>query len=636
MKIKNLKINNFGKLKNREINFDDHINIIYGKNESGKSTLLKFIIAMFYGLSKNKNGKDIPDYEKFTPWTDEDFSGKIKYELQNGDSFEVFRQFKKKSPQIYDKNLNEISKQFNIDKNSGNRFFIDQTGVEEDLFSSTIVSFQDEVKLDDKAQSTLIQKLSNLMVTGEDTVSFNRIMSKLNKRELEEIGTLRSQDRPINVITKRMKEIQDEKEYLSNFVGKKYDLEETKQNTEQEIKEEELKIEILKKIKQVEDKDELEKEKIRINESTQKEYEKKINELSNQKTSTNIEDKENNTKSSKDVKFIKGLPIKIVLISIIAIFLLLSVFAIKNNILTTILSVLLVSSVLFTLYRQYKKKPELPMPQNINNLENQSGQIEIFRKTKEHLEKERALLEDERIKNKEYALEAIRNEYLGIVPIKTINDLLSNKNASEYLETIQNRLSQKKLKIQSIGLDQNNITPKLENLASLEEEYVKLEEQYEILKNQKEAIDLAKQEIENAYYNMKKQITPKFTNTLSKIMENITQGKYKNIKLDEQDGIMVEVENGNYASIEYLSIGTIEQLYLSLRLSAQDKENISKEILPIMLDEAFSYYDEERLQNILTFLNNEYPNRQILIFTCTDREKDILNKMNIPYNLVTL
>ena len=63
MKIKKLKINSFGKLENTEIEFSDNINIISGKNESGKSTLLKFIVSMFYGISKNKNGKTIPDFK---------------------------------------------------------------------------------------------------------------------------------------------------------------------------------------------------------------------------------------------------------------------------------------------------------------------------------------------------------------------------------------------------------------------------------------------------------------------------------------------------------------------------------------------------------------------------------------------
>lgn len=74
MQIKNIKINGFGKLKNKEINFNKNINLIYGKNESGKSTILKFIFSMFYGASKNKNKKEISDFDKYNPWDAGDFS----------------------------------------------------------------------------------------------------------------------------------------------------------------------------------------------------------------------------------------------------------------------------------------------------------------------------------------------------------------------------------------------------------------------------------------------------------------------------------------------------------------------------------------------------------------------------------
>ena len=53
-----IKINSFGTLKNKEINLDKNVNIIYGKNESGKSTLLTYIKTAFYGISRNKNGKE--------------------------------------------------------------------------------------------------------------------------------------------------------------------------------------------------------------------------------------------------------------------------------------------------------------------------------------------------------------------------------------------------------------------------------------------------------------------------------------------------------------------------------------------------------------------------------------------------
>ena len=83
MKIKKIKINSYGKLKDKEINLKNNLNIIYGENESGKSTLLNFIKSIFYGISKTKNGKEISDYEKYLPWTGEEFSGKIEYQLDN-------------------------------------------------------------------------------------------------------------------------------------------------------------------------------------------------------------------------------------------------------------------------------------------------------------------------------------------------------------------------------------------------------------------------------------------------------------------------------------------------------------------------------------------------------------------------
>ena len=58
--------------------------------------------------------------------------------------------------------------------------------------------------------------------------------------------------------------------------------------------------------------------------------------------------------------------------------------------------------------------------------------------------------------------------------------------------------------------------------------------------------------------------------------------------------------------------------------------------MPIILDEAFSYYDDERLKNILIYLTNEFSDRQIIILTCTKREKRILEKMDIKFNMIQL
>ena len=101
MEINLLKINGFGKIKNKEIKLNKNINIIYGENEQGKTTTLKFLNSIFYGASKNKNGKEISDFEKYKPWDGGEYSGKIIYTLQNGEQYEVYREFNKKNPKIF-------------------------------------------------------------------------------------------------------------------------------------------------------------------------------------------------------------------------------------------------------------------------------------------------------------------------------------------------------------------------------------------------------------------------------------------------------------------------------------------------------------------------------------------------------
>ena len=133
---------------------------------------------------------------------------------------------------------------------------------------------------------------------------------------------------------------------------------------------------------------------------------------------------------------------------------------------------------------------------------------------------------------------------------------------------------------------------------------------------------------------MKKNITPKFTFNLSENIKNITNGKYTNINVNDENGLIVEIQNGEYIPAERLSIGTIDQLYLSLRISMI--EEISKEKMPIILDEAFAYFDDERLENILKYLTQKYKQHQLIIFTCTNREKNILDKLNYIYNSVEL
>ena len=276
MKINKIKINSYGKLKEKEIKLKDGINIIYGKNESGKSTLLNFIVNSFYGISKNKKGKEYSDVEKYTPWLGEEFSGKLEYELNNKNKYEIYRDFKKKNPKIFNENMEDISKEFNIDKSKGNEFFYEQTKVDEELFLSTVVVGQQEVKLGKQEQNILVQKIANLVGTGDDNVSYKRAIDRINRRLLDEIGTQRSREKPINIINKKIEDLEQKKQELEKYEDIKYEIEENKNKLEEEISDLNNKNNLLKEIKIINEKEKIEKEKIKIKENIKKENIEKI------------------------------------------------------------------------------------------------------------------------------------------------------------------------------------------------------------------------------------------------------------------------------------------------------------------------------------------------------------------------
>ena len=249
MKINKIKINSYGKLKNKEINLENNLNIIYGENESGKSTLLKFILNIFYGASKNKKGKDISDFEKYKPWDSEEFSGKLTYELDNNNKYEIYREFNKKNPNIFNENGEDILKEFNIDKNKGSEFFFEQTQITEEMFLSTSMAMQQEVKIEKNNQNILIQKISNLLETGEDKISYKKAIEKINKKQLDEIGTDRSREKPINIIRKNI-EINEQKiNELKNYENIQYEIDEQEKIIKNKLEKIEIKNNLLKEIK---------------------------------------------------------------------------------------------------------------------------------------------------------------------------------------------------------------------------------------------------------------------------------------------------------------------------------------------------------------------------------------------------
>ena len=655
MKINKLKINAYGKLKEREIDLNDRINIIYGQNETGKSTLINFIINSFYGISKNKKGKEISNYEKYKPWVGEEFSGKIEYELDNKGKFEIYRDFNKKNPKIFNENMEDISKEFNIDKNKGNEFFYEQTKIDEDLFLSTLAINQNEVKLENQAQNFLIQKIANLAQTGDDSTSFKRVIDRINRRQLDEVGTERSREKPINIIGRKLQELLAEKDNLEKYKNFKYQFEEEENNLNNEIVNLENEKDFLTEIKILNENEKIEKEKIIVKENIKKENLEKINLIDDKikllkDNNKNIFEKysENNFKNKKIInnknksnnKKIKILNIIFIILILINI---LQYILVKNNkfkyIFLLTVPMFLIFYIFFIYNQNKKRKNKEKIEKNnfekikldLNNLENEKRIIE---KNLNNLDEEVNKLKNNFNFKINLEKEKIKNKYLNKLEKNKITNLINLENINFEIERLQKEINNKKIKLHTLDLDRKNIEPNLENLSKIEEDLVNNNEKMLTLKNLNLSFNLAKEVLNQNYEKMKSSVTPKFTENLSENISKITNEKYKKVMFNELEGLMVELENGDYVPVNRLSIGTIDQLYLSLRLSMTDE--LSEENVPILLDEAFAFYDDERLKNILVYLNNKFNNRQIIIFTCTNREKNILEDSNIKFNYIEL
>ena len=655
MKIKKLKINSYGKLKEKEINFKDGINLIYGQNEAGKSTLIKFIINSFYGISKNKKGKEVSDFDKYKPWSGEEFSGKLEYELDNKEKYEIYRDFSKKNPKIFNENMEDISKEFNIDKNKGNEFFYEQTKIDEDLFLSTLAINQNEVKLENQAQNFLIQKIANLAQTGDDSISFKRVIDRINRRQLEEIGTERSREKPINVVERKLQELTAEKENLEKYKNFKYEFEDEENDLNDEIINLENENNFLKEIKLQKENEKIENEKIKIKENIENENLEKINLINKKINELKINNKnilekylnnnlENNSKNKNKLKnnknkLIKKLNIIFILLILINI---LQFILIKNNNFKYIFLLTVPTFLIFYIFLINKEKNNEKIEKNkfneINlqliNLENEKKLIENNKKN--NYEELNKIKNNLNLKNN-LENEKIKNKYLNKIEKNKINNFFDLNNLEKInfeIEKIQNEINDKKLKLHTLNLDKKNIEPQLENLSKIEEELVNNNDKMLTLQKLNMSMNLAKEILNDSYEKMKNSVTPKFTENLSYNISNITDGKYNKVMFNEDEGLIVELQNGDYVPVNRFSIGTIDQLYLSLRLSMINE--LSDETVPILLDEAFAFYDDERLENILEYINTKFGDRQIIIFTCTNREKNILKNKNIDYNYIEL
>lgn len=597
MQIKKIKINQYGNIEDKELNLSK-FNVVYGKNEAGKSTILNFIMSTFYGISKNKNGKSESDFDRFSPWNNKEFSGNMEYSLDDESEYSVFRNFDKKNPQILDKMGIDVSKNFSVDKKNGIQFLYDQIGVDRETLESTVISEQKQVELDAGVQNQLLQKIANLAESGNEEISFKQANLKLDKMLLIEVGTEKSQERPINIAREKINELTEKIASIKVLESEKTQIDSRKNNVISRIREEEENKIVYEKVKNILERNNKEQEKIDIKKNLIKENETKIK--------TKQENIDNLKKQNNYLPIIVAMIIVLILGIAVTVAFKSSLLMIGTFVIEMILSGLIVS--------KKKKNSDAYLKEQIRVLIDSNEELNT---QVENMSKD---LNEANIRDREELICEYGNN---------ISELFNN-GIYEIIENNVEELNNLKVEAHKIEIDGKNIESQFENLPRYEEELEIENNTLEMLKKKTELFKKTKEILEKSYQDMKNSVTPKFNQEFSKNIEMFSNGKYKEISIN--DGLFITLGNGEKKPIDKLSTGTIEQIYLALRLSVINE--ISNEKLPIILDEAFAYYDNDRMEETLKYLYSL--DNQVIILSCSDREKTILNKNGVEYNYVEL
>lgn len=616
MKFSELRLKNFGKFNNKVIKLEDGINLIYGENEAGKSTIHSFLNGMLFGIEKQRGRVSKEDtYTKYQPWDNPAmYEGSLDLVYQDK-RYRIFRRFYKENKEYKVTDIT-TGRELSIESMRGISFI---DGLTEENYRNTISVSQLKARTDKELAEEVRNHITNLS------------LSKSNQVNVTEA---------INFLTAKKKKIDSNQTY-----NKKLSLEEEVKKSEQvEGRMLQISAQIRQLVGQVkiEEANSSREELVKLDQYIEKypgilEKYRIYLKLLEQKTklSNSYHDYEKNNiillnDSKVDMKKDRDKPI----FARYPFYLILSIIMIvwatflkgtsgKNNLFVG-LGIILIWGVYYVINRGHRKK-ETDLLLNNSTFEEQQRILKSIEELDLMIEEEAKVIIEYGTRICPFT-QLDQNNMNALD--KEVNDLTRNlkkKREMEQKKVAENHLELERLKWELEILEEE--TNFYEKKTALEE----LKEQLKEEKKEISAITLAIDTINHISANIHDDFGQKLNDMLSKWMREQTSGKYSEIKVDEK--LTIKVACGDrFIDLEKLSIGTIEQVYLALRMSV-NRLLFKEEKMPLLFDDTFALYDEKRLKATLEMLSRE-SDRQILIFTCHKREEELLHNLNISYNRI--
>ncbi len=208
MYIKQINIHTFGCLDNFCVTFDKGFNVIYGPNESGKTTLMSFVVFAFYGTKVKKGSEKLTFKEKYTPWNCGQMGGEIVFVYDNLTySLTRIQSGQKKEITLFCEETGENITDRTILDDVGGYFF----GVSADTFCKTVFFSSYSLDISGEKSGEIHKRLTNVFESGLEEVSYREISDIIND-EILNLSSPKRKDALIPLLNRKIEDLKA-KEY---------------------------------------------------------------------------------------------------------------------------------------------------------------------------------------------------------------------------------------------------------------------------------------------------------------------------------------------------------------------------------------------------------------------------------------
>lgn len=611
MRLLELHIDGFGKFHDRTISFNDGINIIYGKNEAGKSTLHTFIRGMLFGIERGRGRAAKNDlYTKYEPWENSGtYEGWLRLE-KDGTIYRIERRFRKEN-----KSLKIINETKGLEEEATPAFVSSLLdGLTETMYNNTISIGQLKSATEDGMVTELKNYIANMNTTGNISLNITKATAFLrNQKRSLEAGLIPEASREFTSLLAEIRNVEAEiagPEYenqLAAYQNMRTQVKGLIDNTQTQKKDLDEKLANGKKV--LSDNGFTDRASVDAMSSDAERLYSEYNTL-------------NGECNKKSRKVLSGLT------AVLGVAGLGAAVTLGYFNLTAYLPVCgaaATAAVIFFIISLFILQKDKEYHRLFDNTSSELGAL-----LARHLG-DSAVSED--------AMNAFRAR-MG--EFSKLCDMVAQSEAEirKFLEDLSNLQTKQAGCSEMIEKQQRTqweLEKKLEHLSNCKNKAKALKRtlaENDRIHDEIVAIDLAHETMADLSSSIRDSFGLYLNKEASQYITGITGGIYDSMSIDENLNVFLNTKT-KLVPLENVSSGTMDQVYLALRLAAAKLLQGSGSGFPLIFDDSFTQYDDERLKTALEWLASTYGG-QIIIFTCHRREAQMLRARQVEFQLIEM